>query len=846
MDTLFSLSAYREHRNQAIGGVMSIKSKSSFLRGLVAGAVGMVLVYLPIQEALAQLEEIVVTSRRYEEAITDAPIAVAVMDSQYLEDQRINTIQDILELSPGASWDQFAAAQPGLSLRGLFGGTFGNASLESAVQVVYDGVPLTKAFMMTIPAYDLERVEVMRGPQGTTFGRNATIGLMHFISAKPSQEFSGDVQATVGVDGPDLFGVSGHIGGGLSDTVSGRFAFHYQDRDGAMEDVNTGAALENYENISVRGSLLFEPSDSFSALVKLEYITNDDLPQVRRGEGCTSPWLIGGNGFYTDDPAGYTDSCREWTADQDDSREWFLERDMLFLTAELVWSLNNDMAITSITGYQDGEHHTAMDAFGTPFALRDQLVDNDAEVLSTELRIDNHASDNRFRWLFGAAYTDDTELRTEQNIGMPERVAGCGRNPAFGRTCPEWNLVQRGDGDNESLGIFGELTYDFSDRWTASVGVRYTDESRTLDWVVDGWGDAGGLAGIGLANPDPGRDCNDPANRFPDPQGRGNQNPPPGVATICGTVANPVGFDAVAKQSWDNTSIRVNLQWAVTDNSNLYATYSEGYKAGGFQHDARNLEAFNLFIEPEEMENIEIGWKGSYERAIFAVTAFEMEQTNSQVGLQVAVGSGNANMVFNAASVEVTGFELEGTFAVTDNFQVGGNIGIYDAEFGPGSTTGAVFDPSGQIVPSGADISGERPNTSPEETWALWGSYVFDLSGGSSLRLRADWQHRGDQWARVANRDGLNIAGTQFINLRPDLDRYGVDVSWTSADDKLSFSVWSRNLNDEMDQLNPGPGVGYIFNLGQAGPNGGRDRTRPRGFAGRNVSGATATYRFGE
>ena len=105
------------------------------------------------------------------------------MDSQFLEDQRINTIQDILELTPGASWDQFAAAQPGLSMRGVFGGTFGNASLESAVQVVYDGVPLTKAFMMTIPAYDLERVEVMRGPQGTTFGRNATIGLMHFISA---------------------------------------------------------------------------------------------------------------------------------------------------------------------------------------------------------------------------------------------------------------------------------------------------------------------------------------------------------------------------------------------------------------------------------------------------------------------------------------------------------------------------------------------------------------------------------------------------------------------------------------------------------------------------------------
>ena len=822
-----------------------IKSKPSISRKFVVGAIATVLVYLPIQETLAQeLEEIIVTSRRYEESITDAPVAVAVMDAQFLQDQRISSIQDILELSPGASWDQFAAAQPGLSLRGVFGGTFGNASLESAVQVVYDGVPLTKAFMMTIPIYDLERVEVMRGPQGTTFGRNATIGLMHFISARPSQEGSGEIRTTIG--SPSLFGLNGHVNGALSDTVSGRIGFNYEDADGNLEDTNTGKALEGSENISVRGSLLFEPSDSFSALVKAEYIKDDDLPQVRRGEQCQVPWLNGGNGFYTDDPTGYTDSCEDWTALQDNSREWSLERDMLLLNAELAWSFDNDVGITWLTGYQDGEHHSIQDAFGTPFALRDQIVDNEAEVLSTELRIDNHASGNRFRWLFGAAYTDDQELREEVNIGFPDRVPGCGRDPSFGRECPQWTLYQRGDADNQSLGIFGELTFDLSDNWTLAVGARYTDESRTYDWLVNGWGEAGGLAGIGLGNTDPGRDCNDPANQFLDPLGRSKQSPAPGTAVMCGTTAAPVGFEDVGKQSWTNTSVRVNLQWAVTENSNLYATYSEGYKAGGFQHDARNQDAFDLFIEPEDMTNVEFGWKGSYDRAIFAITAFQMEQENTQVGLLLAVGSGNANMVFNAASTESTGLELEGTFAVTDNFQLGGNIGIYDAEFGPGSTVGAIFDPSGKIIPSGADISGERPNNSPEETWAIWGSYDFALASGANLRFRADWKHRSDQWSRVNGRDGLNLAGDCCMNLRPDLDNYGVDLSWTSASDKLGVSLWIRNLNDEMDQLNPGPGVGYIFNLGPAGPEGGRDRARPRGFTGRQVSGATLTYRFGD
>jgi iron complex outermembrane receptor protein len=822
------------YKSKYSGGISMITSKPSISRKILLGAIATVLVYLPIQETLAQeLEEIVVTSRRYEETITDAPVAVAVMNMDFLEDQKVDSIQDILELTPGATWDQFAAAQPGLSMRGIFGGTFGNASLESAVQVVYDGVPLTKAFMMTIPTYDLARVEVMRGPQGTTFGRNATLGLIHFISAKPSQESSGDIRATVG--DPDLVGLSGHFNGGLSDTISGRIAFSYQDSDGNLEDTDTGKALEGAENTSIRASLLFEPSDSFNAYVKAEVINNDDMPQVRRGEGCVAPWLGGQFG-------GYTDDCTDWTARQDETRPLSVERDMFFLTAELTWALQNDLGITWVSGYQDGEHHSRQDAFGTPFALRDQDVDNDAEVLSTELRLDNHASGSGFRWLIGAAYTDDQELREELNVGMPERGGCGGRFVIGGKECPPWSLYQRADASNESFGLFGEIGIDLGERFILTLGARYSDESRDMVWRVDGWGEAGGLSGIGLG--DPNRDCADPLNRFDDPDGRTKQNNND-LAVHCGTETNPVGFDAVASQSWDNTSVKATLQFALTDNSNIYLTYSEGYKAGGFQMDARNLDAFNIFIDPEEMENIELGWKGSYDRALFAVTVFSQELTNSQVGTQLAVGSGNANMIFNAKGVDSTGVELEGTFALTDNWQLGGSMGFYDVEFAPGSVSGATYNPlTGAIEPSGADISGERPNNSPEETWAIWTAYTLDFSGGSSLRFRADTTHRGDAWSRLNNREGRNIADTGFLNLRPELDKFGVDVSWTSPSNTMTVSVWGRNLDDTMDQLNPGPGVGYIFNLGAGDPGDVRDRDRPRGFAGRKQVGATFAYRF--
>ena len=808
---------------------MKIKSRTNLRKRFILGAVGMVLMYLPVQQSFAQLEEILVTARRFEESITDAPLAVAVMTNEFLKDSRIDSIQDILELSPGAGWNQFAKAQPGLALRGIGGGTFGNASLESAVQVVYDGIPATKAFMMTLPAYDLARVEIMRGPQGTTFGRNATIGLLHFISARPNQETSGEIQGSVGNLG--LFGTTGYYNTALSDTLSGRIAFNYQKVDGAHDDAITGEPLEGTENTSLRVSLLYEPSDTFSAYFKAEVSQDEDLAQVRRGrEGADAGAWLNVRGF-----GGYSDTNDIWSAQQDNSREWPLTRDMTFLTAELVWNVG-DLSITSLSGYQGGKHHSIQDAFGTPFALRDQIVKNDADVWSTEIRIDNFASGNRLRWLAGANFLKDSELRVEHNIGFPERGDCGGRGPS--KKCFEWNLIQSGDADNQSFGLFGEITFDITEALTLAVGGRYSDEQRDLAWSVNGWGARDGIASLGLGNG--ARDCD--ANFTLDPS-RSRQNPSPAPAQVCGTAANPMGFDANASQGWDNLSSKVSLNWAVNDNMNIYVLYSEGFKAGGFQHDARNLEAFNNFLDEETMTNYEIGWKGSYDRVIFAVTAFKMVQKDRHSGNQVALGSGNANLLINAPGVDSVGYEFEGTFAVTDNFTVGGNVGYYTVTLADGTKVGAIYDTlTGELI-GGEDISGVQRTPT---TATLNATYVFQLSGGSSIRVRGDWRYRSSNWTGNSSQEyGLNIAGTAPMHFVAAQNKLGAQVSWTSADDSLVVALWGRNLDNEARPLSPGPGTGYIFNLGQAGPEGERERSQPIGHTGRRAVGATVTYRFG-
>lgn len=799
----------------------------------------------------AVLEEVVVTARRYEESIADAPLAVAVMDADFLEQTQIDSVTDILELTPGAGWGMFAKAQPTFTLRGISAGSFGNSSIESAVSIVQDGLPVTKVFMATMTPYDNQRIEVLRGPQGTTFGRNATLGLIHFVSARPTDEFDAGVNLTAGSQ--DMYEVQGFFNGALTDTISGRLAYNLAQTNQGVEDAVTGDPLEGADSTAIRGSLLIEPNDNFSAYLKAEFTHDEDLPVVRRQLGCDPNWLNAG-GFP--DPVnpvagqGYSSPCDSWTADIDDTRsDWKVERDVTVLMADLTWNIGDDKAITWISGYQTGQHDSIQDAFGTPFAIRDQIVSNDASILSSEIRLDNAASGDRLRWLVGANVLEDTEDRLEINVQFPERGLPnglCGPQANIPNGCPEWNLYTDSTTDTSSFGLFGEIQFDLTDALTLAVGARYTDDTRDYAFSTWGWGEARGLNALGLGNG--ARDCN--ATRAPDPLGRTNSMG--AVYNVCGSATNTMGFDQNVSNSWTDTSGKVSLSWALNDNNNIYGLYSEGFKGGGFQHDARNLATLlDNFVAPETAENYELGWKMSYERFRGALTVFQQKQLNAQANNQVPCGvgsTGNCNVILNTGGVETTGIEFEFAVAATEALEIGGNIASYDPEFLPGSFQGSMFNAvTGEF--SGEDISGLVPSNSPQFTYYLYGDYQWVLGSGGSIRLRADVRHRDRMWSQngATNRDGLNASGTDFQYIRPEIDKIGLSLTWTNADDDISVSLWGRNLDDEVDYINTGPGIGFIFNRGA--PNPGSDapsgvRQRPVGRTGRKQVGVSASFSF--
>lgn len=785
--------------------------------GLTAAAVAIV-VMLPAADANAQraakaavLEEIVVTSRRYEESIEDAPVAVAVMSQDFMQTNRIDKADDIFNYTPGATWESFSKMQPVASIRGIIAPTPGNASSESSIQTVVDNVVITKDFMKSPPLYDIERVEVMRGPQGTAFGRNASIGLIHLVTKRPTQEPSASIQGTVGSD--ERFELKGHFNRALSDTAAFRIAVNHTQEDGESQSISTGEGLNGEENTAFRASLLLEPSDRFSAYLKLEYSEDRDEAPVRHGyqqpdgSDCSIPYVTSPPYQQT-----YFDDCSdpfrlEISPDVVAGfpvADFHTDRDILTFAAELVWNLNNDLTLTSITGYMDGETDSLMDLVGTPNDVSWQLVRNDGDFLSTELRIDNVASGNPFRWLAGIYLMQDEETRQEQNQFQQRNARGGPFVPTTRET--------GGTNETDSWSIFGEVSWDVGEKGTITYGGRFVNDEKDYLTGARGWGVDRQLVGLpGVSMP------------FEDgsPQLCDNVGPP----EVCGSEANPAFFTNNVSDSWDDFISKLSFSYAINENLNWYALYSEGFKSGTFQPDALNSAQALVVVQPETSTNFEIGLKGAGERFRYAVTGFFMDVEDVQTINLVPAGGAFVGLISNVGSVETVGLELEGAWLATDNFLLSGNVAILDAEMKN------TLDPSGDIDPATGevfDLSGARPAGAPEWTYNLIGEYTFDLSGGSRLVLRADLRGRSDVFNQTSNRNT-----NPPLRLRPEIQDWGARVTWISANDNFSIAAWGKNLAEDFDIANFGPPSPCCSTFAAA-------------FRGKRQYGVTASYDFGE
>ena len=445
-----------------------------------------------------------------------------------------------------------------------------------------------------------------------------------------------------------------------------------------------------------------------------------------------------------------------------------------------------------------------MDLAGTPNNVSFQQVQNDAQSFSTELRLDNIGTDGSVRWLAGVYFMTDEEDRFEQNIFQ-----------ADGARLGPWVETHMGTVANnktDSYSIFGEVTFDLSERVSLTYGGRFVDDSKDYLYGVRAWGANKQIAGV----PGVGPGVDGVAQVCP------LAGPPNGT---CGSAASPLGFENhPVSDSWDDYISKLSLTFEINDTMNLYALYSEGFKSGTFQPDARNRASADIVVEPETSTNFEIGLKGAAERFRYAVTVYALEVEDVQTINLVPVESGFTGLISNVGKVESTGLELEGTFLITDDFLLSGTVGLIDAEMKDTPDPTGAIDPGTGLV---YDLAGHRPAGAPEYTWTLFGEYTAHLGNGAELLFRADYRSRSDVFNQTSNR-----FTTPPLRLRPEVANVGARVTWTAPNQNLSISAWGKNLTEEVDIENFGPPSPCCSSFAA-------------GFRGKTSYGITADYNFG-
>lgn len=682
-----------------------------------------------------ELEEIVVTSQLREQSLQEVPVAVTAFSSSDITEAGIDSTQDFINLTPNVSLDDsFTYGNTFISIRGV--SQINNA--DSPVAIVVDGVPQNNQKQFKMQLFDIERIEVLKGPQGSLYGRNAIGGAISIVSKQPSEELEGFMNFSVGN------GDMRDITAGISDTVvqglSYRLAGSYLEKDGLINNSFLGTKADFVDkDYSIRGTVLYEPNDNVKADLRLstaEFDAGSSYDVVTNS--LLNPGYRSGTANDVFDP---DENFLGVTRGETDEVTLKLDLDLGFAT------------LTSITGYTDlTEDYQADLDFSNPMGLGGflgilgeirQAQNLDVEMMSQELRLVSPA-DERLRWIAGVFY-----IETDRQL---ETLASCDDDPAcaaglelvFGLpfTPPDdFTFINRNeDNDNTAWSVFGQLEYDLSDRMTAQLGLRYDRDEREQ------------------------RDVNNNIELSKD-------------------------FDA-----WQP---KLTLNYRFYEDIMGYATYSTGFRSGGFNAPGLGLPQF----EDEFLQNFELGLKSELldGRLLLNSAVFYSKSDDYQFFFVDATTA--AQFIANLDEVDILGFDADFRFLASESFEIFGGIGLTDTEIKKisGPTAAA-------LAASGVDIGLVEGSHAPKNTpftLNLGAQFTTAVTETIDFRLRLDYEHRGKKYWQVDNQD-----------VQDELDLLGARIAFET--ESWQLTLWGDNLTDEeyYTDYNPAEFTGSLTDIG--------------------------------
>lgn len=704
------------------------------------------------------LEEIVVMARKRQEDLQEVPIATTALTASQLAASGVTRSDQLQSLTPNLNISGGFETIPKVTLRGIGTNDF-IQNLNPAVGTYVDEVYMGLATGQLLQLYDVARVEVLRGPQGTLYGKNTTGGAVNIFSAKPEYgETSGALSASYG--NYDYFSADGHLNLPIGDRVAMRISFASRDRDGYFDNRFNGEK-DRFQNVwHARFQLAAEPVDGVDFLLKL-YAGKTDVDALHRNPvGVLDPavpgrYLVGGV-----DVAGFSAPLRAHTGVQDAPTFDNVDEYGGSLTANV--DLGPDVQLTSITAYHDVKREAQDDADGGPFALIRNFYGNESNFLSQELRLSGDIGG--IEWIVGGhyyrerhdVYDDFNFFECTLDNSCTIRANGPGYPP--GNRFPGGaltgvpiasNVDLRYIQKNVSYAGFAEAKFPLTDNLALTTGLRYTSENRKIS--------SRSITSL-IARP---------------------------------AVASPF-FPGYARfegdRTWDNLSGRVILEYKPSSDAMLYASYSTGFRSGNWNGVAfGRIESIENPVNPEKLTSYEVGAKTEWldNRLRLNLSGFYSTYDDLQVSIFVNATS----ILANAANAEIYGAEAELTAVPVEGLQARVALGYLHGKyksFCDGGT--APVDPGVPFRPGcGNDLSGNRLVNAPRYTATASLDYERELGSDWAWSIGGDIRFQSKTYFTAYNLEHLAQGSYAIANFR---------TRFVNKADDYDISLWITNAFD--------------------------------------------------
>lgn len=702
------------------------------------------------QQQDAALDEIVVTAQKRSENLQDVGLSITAFSSQQLENLGLNNTAEVTAQVPSLQFQSFSPSFTVFNIRGVSQNNFAD-NLEAPVATYVDGAYVATMNAIGGQLFDTERVEILRGPQGTLFGRNATGGLLQFISKAPTKTPEGYVEGEV--SSFNSYSLEGAAGGPLSDVLSGRFSGRWEKSEGYLKNIYPGARDGRGKNgFATRGQLLFDPGNDFSILTKLFYAEDDNVPDGYYVSALATQDPQTGLGVITTPPANVHETNSNF--------EGFLDRKTYGTTITLTKGLGGGTEFTSISNYLYNDKSYGEDSDISPADFFVFKTGSKHKQWSEELRLSG--AGDRTRWQAGLYYLKFDQRNRAWNGGNDEfnivsvqphdptfNVGpGCPNNPPgldancgpLGHTETNFNLT------STNYSAFGQFEYDLAKTWTAILGYRWTRDVKDFDYRLVEYNSGGDVGAEVLYNP--------------------SNNPQ-------------------AKLSWNNWAGRAQLNWHPTDGALIYASWNRGVKGGNwvaptFVVDAESTIANGTMRhEAEILTAYEIGAKLDFldNHARLNLSAFHYDYDGYQ---SFSLTNFVQSVVNRDATVD--GGELELTLRPLGGLDIMLGASFLSSEVKNVPTTGLI---GATLTPTPVTaVNAHLPNAPSFSSNALV-RYEWPVRNGS-LAVQVDGRYNGKQSFEATNAPGTN-EDAYFVG--------NADVTYT-LDPNWRFTAWVKNFSD--------------------------------------------------